>query len=499
MNRRARFPFRLPPRIASRLALFTALVALCAGSLLQRASGYSLNGKSWPNGTVVLQLGLGPSAVLSDGSASWNAAVAPVLSMWNAQIGRIQLTGVMDAALTAGKSDRINSVVFSTSVFGQAFGNGTLAVTYYMTQGTDMIEADVLFNRAQVFDSYRGNLRFGSNGYAIADIRRVFLHELGHGLGLNHQEGDNIMAAMISDRETLSSDDIAGARAMYGAPVATPTPPPLSTPTPAPTVPPGNGDGRLGNISTRMKVGVNEEVSIVGFIMSGTQPKKVLLRVRGPSLAAFGVNSPLQDPTLELLNASGASMAQSDDWQVGGQSAAISGTGLAPSDPAEAALIATLSPGTYTAIVRGRNGTQGVAVVEAYELDTPTTRFSNLSTRGRVGAGDQVMIGGLIVQGTSGKKVLIRAVGSSLVGLLTSPLGDPNLEIYNSAGQLIASNDNWNVSAQAAEIVSSTLAPKSALESAVIINLSPGTYTAIVKGTNNSVGVGLVEVFDLDP
>ncbi|HEV3410528.1 MAG TPA: matrixin family metalloprotease, partial [Chthoniobacterales bacterium] len=200
-------------------------------SYSQRASAYSLNGKSWPSGTVTVHLGLGnPVLPLSDGSTTWNAAVAPALTMWNQQIGRVQLAAVMDSSSAASSGDRVNSVVFSNSVFGQSFGTGTLAVAYYVTQGSNLIEVDVLFNRAQTFDSYRGDLRFGGSGYALADIRRVFLHEMGHGIGLNHQEGDNIMAALVGDRETLSNDDIAGARAMYGAPAATPTP----TPTPPP-------------------------------------------------------------------------------------------------------------------------------------------------------------------------------------------------------------------------------------------------------------------------
>src|SRR5439155_215866 len=151
--------------------------------------------------------------------------------------------------------DRLNSVVFSTTVFGQKFGTGTLAVTYYKYMGSTIAEADILFNKNQQFDSYRGPLRYGTSGWAIGDIRRVFIHELGHALGLDHpddhgQHVDAIMNSMTSDRETLSSDDIAGAQALYGAPI--PLAVPEATPTPLYDF---NGDGEpdylLYNVSTR--------------------------------------------------------------------------------------------------------------------------------------------------------------------------------------------------------------------------------------------------------
>ena len=204
-------------------------VALMSFIAPHTARAYALNGKTWASSTIVMQLGLGnPSQTLSDGNTSWNSAILPSLSEWNAQVQRVQLSGVMNSSAAASSGDRVNSVVFSSSVFGQSFGSSTLAVTYYVTQGSSMVEADILFNTAQRFDSYRGALRFGSNGYAIADIRRVFLHEVGHGIGMNHASGDIIMNALISDREVLAADDINGAQAMYGA--AAPTPSPTPTP-----------------------------------------------------------------------------------------------------------------------------------------------------------------------------------------------------------------------------------------------------------------------------
>ncbi len=149
--------------------------------------------------------------------------------------------------------------------------------------------------------------------------------------------------------------------------------------------------------------------------------------------------------------------------------------------------------------MRGVNNGKGVALVEGYELDAPTTRLINLSTRGRIGVGDEVLIGGLIVQGSDPKKVILRALGPSLAASVTGALADPVMEMYNSSGTLMASNDNWATSAQRAEIIASTVPPPNDLESAIVATLNPGSYTAIVRGVNGTSGVGLVEVYDLEP
>jgi len=459
------------------------------------ARGYVLEGQSWPTGAVViLQLGLGnPGSALQDGNTSWNDAVAPVAGMWNARLQRVQVSNVMNAGTSASSGDNLNSVVFANDVFGQPFGGSTLAVTYYRYSGSTMREADVLFNRAQTFNSYRGPLQFPPHGTAIADIRRVLLHELGHGLGLNHPDtaGQHVVAVMnsiISDQETLSADDIAGGQSLYGAPVAT-TP----TPTPGPGTP-----SHLANISTRMKVGVGEDLLIGGFIIQGTQTKKLILRAIGPSLAAGGVPNVLADPVLELHNASGAIIANNDDWPSSDQASEISASGMAPDSPYESAIIATLSPGSYTAVVKGYDNVQGVGLVEAYELDGNTTRLVNISTRGQVGVSDEAMIAGLIVQGSDAKRAIVRALGPSLVLVGGVALADPVLELHDSSGTLLASNDNWVNSPQYSEIIASTVPPPNTMESAIIATCGAGNYTAIVRGAGNTTGIAVVEVYDLD-
>ena len=504
-------------RLAGVKFVFSVAFAAITSLSTPAARAYVLEGKSWPAGSVViLQLGLGSAGkTLQDGNTSWDNAVAPVAAMWNQQVQRVQLTNVANPLLPPSSGDHLNSVVFSSTVFGQSFGSSTLAVTYYTSIGSNMVESDTLFNRAQTFDSYRGPLQFIGHGPAIADIRRVFLHELGHTLGLGHpdtsgQQVAAVMNSVVSNQEILSADDISGGQYLYGAPLLptpTPTPPPPTptptpNPTPTPTPSPTTVTSHIVNISTRMRVGLNQNVMIGGFIIKGSQSKTLILRAMGPSLAAGGVQNVLEDPVLELHDATGAVIARNDDWRTGSQAAQITATGLAPTNPAESALIVALAPGNYTAVISGYQGGQGVGLVEAYELDNNSTRLVNISTRGRVDVGDDAMIGGLIVQGDSAKRVILRAIGPSLAGgsnPVPGALADPTLELRDAFGNLLAANDNWVTSTQSAEIVASTIPPSHPLESAIVATLGAGNYTGIVRGVNNTAGVALVEVYDLDP
>jgi hypothetical protein len=272
----------------------------------------------------------------------------------------------------------------------------------------------------------------------------------------------------------------------------------------------------LGNISTRSFVQTGEHVMIGGFIVEGTGIKRVIIRALGPELTQFGINDALANPTLELHNRTGALIASNDDWQTtilggvitGNQVSAIRNSGLAPTAASESAIIADLQPGNYTAIVRGPNNSTGVALVEVYDFSPgASSSLGNISTRSFVQTGEHVMIGGFIVQGSATKKVIIRAIGPELTQFgINDVLANPTLEIHNRTGALIASNDNWQTTIlggiiqtnQVSDIQNSGHAPADRRESAIIANLPPGNYTAIVRGVSNTTGVASVEVYDLD-
>jgi hypothetical protein len=267
------------------------------------------------------------------------------------------------------------------------------------------------------------------------------------------------------------------------------------------------GAAPLLNISGRVNVMTGDRVGIGGFIITGSNPKKVVVRGIGPSLTAHGVPGALANPTLQLRSA-GMLVAQNDDWK-DSQQEEIEATGLAPENDAESAIVATLNPGAYTAVLRGAGGTSGIGLIEIYDagstaptlpagLATPA-RLGNLSTRAFVGTGDKVLIGGLIAgdTGTGQAKLLVRAIGPSLAGSgLNGVLADPTLNIYNAHGMIIASNDEWRSDDETA-IEATGLAPSNDHEAAVLITVMPGDYTAIVRGKTGMTGLGLVEIFEV--
>jgi len=249
-------------------------------------------------------------------------------------------------------------------------------------------------------------------------------------------------------------------------------------------------------------VGTGSNVAIGGFIVTGTQPKTVIVRAIGPSLSVPGK---LVDPTLSLFGPDGALISSNDDWRTT-QEAEITASTLPPTSDLEAAIVATLPASPegigYTAVMGGVNGTTGIGLVEAYDLDPAAdSRLANISTRGPVQAGDDVLIGGIIVRGSDAQKVIVRAIGPSLGGKgVSGALADPTLELHDSDGALLAANDNWRET-QEAEILASTVPPSDDLESAIVTSL-PGSpsgigYTAIVRGVNESTGVALAEFFAL--
>lgn len=262
--------------------------------------------------------------------------------------------------------------------------------------------------------------------------------------------------------------------------------------------------GSAANISTRLPVGTGDNILITGFIITGPggSTKRVLVRGIGPSTNLAGA---LADPTLELHDGPGALIASNDNWrttQIGGiitadQVADIQATGAAPGNDTESALIGTLAPGNYTAQIRGANSTTGLGVAEAYDLNVASgARLANVSTRGFVQTGDNLMIGGFILVNNP-VRVVVRGIGPSLTAAgVPNPLADPTIELRDGAGTLILANDNWRAT-QEAEITALGLQPSNDLESALVITLQPGNYTALLRGTNNGTGVGLVEVYAL--
>jgi hypothetical protein len=261
---------------------------------------------------------------------------------------------------------------------------------------------------------------------------------------------------------------------------------------------------RMLNLSTRLDVGIADNVLIGGFIVTSGTSKDAILRAIGPSLSNFGITNPLQDPTLELHDQAGTLIAFNDNWK-DTQEAEILATGIPPNDDRESAIVVqSLAPGDYTAIVRGSNTTTGVALVEAYDLAAAApSKFGNISTRGLVGTVQNVMIGGFIVgddNGVSGSgsiKVLLRGIGPSLAQSgVAGSLQDPVLELHNGDGAMIATNDNWR-DTQETEIQATGLAPTDDRESAIVASLPKGNYTAVLSGKNSTTGVALVEVYNL--
>ena len=264
-----------------------------------------------------------------------------------------------------------------------------------------------------------------------------------------------------------------------------------------PAPPPGRNN--LLNLSTRTFVGTDTGVLIGGFILQGPDPSTIVLRAIGPSLTAAGVSGALQDPFLELRDSAGV-IQSNDNWQSGPDAASIASVGLAPTDPHEAALRATLASGAYTVIVRGVGDGIGIGLVELYDLQQGNNRAANISTRGNVMSGDGVMIAGCIIGGNQRKDLIVRALGPSLRDRgVANAVGNPNLRLVNSQGLVAATDDDWSQGPDAAMIIGVGLAPESALEAAMVVSLAPGAYTAIEGAAPQDSGIGLVEIYDITP
>jgi hypothetical protein len=279
-----------------------------------------------------------------------------------------------------------------------------------------------------------------------------------------------------------------------------------SFPTPL-TITPAGAPGRLTNLSVRGFNGNAGNSLVIGFVVAGTGSESALVRAVGPTLSVFGVTGLLADPQLTVLSSTQSVVASNDNW--GGTAAltaAFAQTGAFPLPPAslDSAVLTSLAPGAYTAQVVGAAGGTGVVLMEVYDADTaasPTARFINLSARGTAGTAADELTVGFVVTGPSSETVLIRAIGPTLATFsVAGALADPQLSVYNASGNVIAFNDNWGGTAalQAAfAAVNAFSLPAASADSALLVTLPPGAYTAQVNGANGSTGTALLEVYEV--
>jgi hypothetical protein len=249
---------------------------------------------------------------------------------------------------------------------------------------------------------------------------------------------------------------------------------------------------QLANISTRLPVGSGDSVLIAGFTITGSQSKKIIVRGLGPFLP---VNANLADPTLEIHDSFGGTVAGNDNWR-DSQQDELKATTIPPANDYDSAIVRNLAPGAYTAVLAGKGSTTGVGLVEVYDLDVGAdSRLVNIATRGRVGDGDDLLICGTIAVGNGTTTVLFRALGPSLP--IPGALNDPILELHDGQGATIATNDNWQ-DTQAAAIQNTTIPPNDPREAAILRDLTPGSYTAVVRGKNNTTGVAVIDAYQLN-
>jgi hypothetical protein len=487
-------------------------------------------------------LGSGGSTIFNDSSTADTATLVADEGGYYAGGGAI----VFNDAATAG-----NAIIIAKAIDGIPSGpGGKILFNGASTGGTARVEVlaysslDISGHRSGVtIGSIEGsgtvllganNLTVGTNDIDTAFSGTIYndgrLAKIGSGvltLQSNHCIADTVGLILVSGSivkldftgppDVIASLKVNGAAqppGIYGGPMSG-----------APNILPefeGSGTvlvgqvSTLGNISTRGSVQTGDNVMIGGFIIQGSETKRVIIRAVGPELTQYGVPNALANPTLELYTG-GALLASNNNWAttiIGGIIATnqvhdIQASGYAPGDALESAIIAELPPGSYTAIVRGVNNSTGVALADVYDLSPEThSILGNISTRSFVQTGDKVMIGGLTVAGTGPKRVLVRAIGPELTQYaVPNAMVNPTLELYDANRALIASNDNWMTtiiggvisSDQVRDIQNSGYAPGDTRESAVIADLPPGNYTAIVRGVSNTTGVALVEVYDLLP
>lgn len=398
-------------------------------------------------------------------------------------------TGSVRALLTAGAhlyvggdfnsiggqpSGKLARVALATGALDTAWNAGNLASNLVFT---------IARSSAHVYTGgIQNSLIAGATRHALADgSRDVAWAPVFSGASLAGAASDSAMS-LDGTRITFAIDAIVPREGIVE--YATP---PSETP-------------RLANISTRAQVLTGDDVVIGGFVIGGSANKTVAIVATGPSLSQFGISNPLANPTLRLVRSDGSILATNDDWQADGGASQLQVAGLEPSHSLEAALLVSLPPGAYTAIVEGAGGGTGVSVIGVYEVGGPTVPLMNISTRGRVGTGIDVMIGGFVIQGAGPQTVAIAATGPSLAQYgITSPLTNPKITLVRSSDQTaIATNDDWQADANASQLQMAGLAPSDPRESGLYRTLQPGAYTVIVEGVGGATGVSVIGVYKVN-
>jgi hypothetical protein len=395
-------------------------------------------------------------------------------------------TGPGTYTLVGNEACRPNAAPFAVLKANPASGPAPLTVTFDASETTDADDS---------IASYTFN--FGDNSPEVTQSTPTVQHTYA-------ADGDYQARLRVADARGKLNQNAARVVIEVGAPPPSPTPTPSGSPsaTPSPTPSGSPSPATLLNISARLRVQSGDNALFGGFIVTGNGPRRLVLRGMGPSITSGGNPVPgrLNDPTLELHDASGALLTQNDNWKDSPARAEIQSTGFAPSDDRESVIVWVVNPGAYTAIVRGKNES-GIGVVEIYDRSAGKgAELANISARGFVETGDNALIGGFIVSNEPlGTRVLLRAVGPSLKPGIPNALDDPTIQLVNANGAAMKFNDNWKDSPDRMEIEETGAAPKNDLESAVILTLPPAQYTAIVRGTNNTTGIGVVEIYNVKP
>jgi len=397
-------------------------------------------------------------------------------------IARFHPNGAVDTSFN-GVGKAVTEVAFDDTVHAimlDAAGNITVAGRANLNSGNPFAFAGDDFAAVRYKPDGSLDTSYASGGKFITDVSDL---------------GKDIAFALAFDsagRAILAgeSDALFGVVRLTGDPIPTPTPTPIPTPTPTQA-------STLANISTRLFVETGDNVLIGGFIVTGTQPKKIIVRGIGTSLPFLDA---LANPTLELHGPSGLIEAN-DNWMDSPNKQAIIDSTIPPSNDLESAIVATVPANNsgYTAILRGVSDGTGIGVVEAYDLDnTVDSKLANISTRGFVQTGDNVLIAGTIITGQSSQNVLVRAIGPSLP--FPGVLADPTLELRDANGGLLRGNDNWRIGGQETEIIATTIPPTNDFESAIVATLpaNGASYTAIVRGADGTTGIAVVEVYALN-